>query len=354
MERFNRRLIASLGELRTTEAIQGATALSLWDNRTDGVAAPTGVDFIPGQSSKVGTLGSFLSLLVQWHFDVILYGHVLLTPLMIIARLFSRRSRNVLIVHGIEVWSTPGPVRRCVVRRLTDSIFAVSAFTARRMADAYGLPRERFRLLPNAADVVRADDRVTSPPCDLLGQWRLLSVSRLSPADVYKNVDKVISALPSILASFPETHYYVVGDGSLRPSLERLAERMGVLAHVHFLGRVDDSIRDAMYRHCHVFVLPSTKEGFGIAFLEAWRFGLPVIASNKDAATEIIRHQEEGLCVDPRPAQIADAVCCLLADTQKRAEMGNAGHQRLLEHYTHERFRETLARLLTHQESCAA
>ncbi len=353
MERFNRRLIGSLAELGESGAVRDTTVISLWDTPLHATHAPAGVRFVPGQRSKVRVLISFLTLLFRLRFDTILYGHVLLTPLMVFGRLFARRSRHILLVHGVEVWAAPGLFRRWVVRGFADGIVAVSEFTAKRMRAVYRLPAGMFSILPNALDVDEEAGYQAGPDLRLPGEWRLLSVSRLTPNDVYKNVDKVILAMPSILATFPETHYYVVGDGAWRPALESLARSAGVATRVHFLGRVDDATRDAIYSQTDLFVLPSSKEGFGIVFLEAWRCRLAIVAGNQDAATEVIRDGVDGLCVDPRSGRIASAVCDLLADGARRTSMGEEGHRRLREHFNHDRFRLTVAEILSRQRSCA-
>ena len=142
-------------------------------------------------------------------------------------------------------------------------------------------------------------------------------------------------------------------DGSWRADLEHLTHTSGLSDHVHFLGRLDDRRRDEIYAQGHLFVLPSVKEGFGIVFLEAWRYRLPIVAGNEDASTEVIRHGVDGLCVSPRPEAVAGAVCTLLRDADLRRTMGAAGHERLRDKFTHERFRDALRQVLIVSRPCA-
>ena len=67
----------------------------------------------------------------------------------------------------------------------------------------------------------------------------------------------------------------IVGDGVLRPGLESLAAQIGVERSVRFLGRLADEDLKNAYARASVFAMPSSKEGFGIVYLEAWQFGLP-------------------------------------------------------------------------------
>jgi glycosyltransferase involved in cell wall biosynthesis len=230
-----------------------------------------------------------------------------------------------------------------VVGACIDEVASVSRLTARRMAAGYRFPDSKFRLLPNAVDPpgsVPARPTVGRPP-------RLLTVARLSLKDRYKGCDRVLHALPRVLAEVPGARYDIVGDGPLRPELEQLAERLGVRRAVRFLGYVDDDQLEAIYRQARLMVMPSTGEGFGIVFLEAWKHGLPVVAGNRDASREVVEDGVTGLCVDPEsPEEIGQAVVRLLADPDYAARLGTQGYRTLLERYTHEKFRDNLREIL--------
>jgi len=355
IERFNRRLVRSLDEVRQGGGLDEVRVLGLWDTPEAGAAAPEGVGFVAASSKRSRFIRRFVSLLLQHRPGVIIYGHVRFAPLVVLGRLVRPGSQHLLVVHGVEVWDAPRPLHGWIVRNFVDRIVAVSLYSAKRMSASYGVPENRFRILPNAMDP--APERSAEPGtagANVEGRWRLMIVSRLSLIDVYKNVDKVILALPQIAASFPDTHCHIVGDGPWRGALERLARENGVADAVHFHGQVAERVKEALLEASHIFVLPSTGEGFGIVFLEAWRHRVPVITSNEGAASEVVRHGIEGLCVEPTAEQIAEAVISLLGDPRRRQEMGERGHRRLLENYSHERFGETLSSILTEVARCAA
>lgn len=355
MERFNRRVVRALGELRQSGSVGEVALVALWDDPSHRAAVPQGVRFAPGRFGKLRTLAAFGRTVARLRPDTVVYGSVLLVPLAALARVLSPRSRHVLFVHGIEVWDRPHVLRRALVRSLLSRVIAVSRFTAERMRVAYGLVPSVFRLLPNAVDTRAArptEARTALPRRDK--PPRLLTVSRLSRQDDYKNVDKVILALPAIAAAFPDVTYEIVGDGDWRADLADLAITSGVADRVRFRGWMEDDARDALYAESDVFVLPSTREGFGIVFLEAWQHGVPVIASNRDAAQEVVSDGEDGLCVDPTPSAIARAVCELLADAGRRESMGARGREKVERAFGHDRFRETLGALLTEGASEAS
>ncbi len=348
IERVTRRLLRSLSELRVDGP--GAVALSLRDRdaRPDGL--PDGVTLHPGRSQRLATSVEFVRLLVRTRPTVIVYTHVLLVPLALAARVLLPRTRQVLVVHGIEVWDRPGALRRWVVRHAIDRVVAVSRFTAERMASGYGLDPAEILSMPLAVDPI-AEPGAAASDVEEAGRGgpTILTVSRLARGDAYKNIDKVIYALQTLVGEFPGLRYVVLGDGDWRPDLEALARDAGVEAHVEFPGRVPDAQRDALYDRSDLFVLPSTREGFGLVFLEAWQHTLPTIGATEGASAEVIDHGVNGLCIEPTPPAIAAAVGSLLRDPDRRRRMGEAGRRTVEERYTHRQFRERLGTILEEQ-----
>lgn len=353
IERFNQRVVRCLAELAGSQVRQGRV-IALWDSPAQRVHAPQPLAFVSGSSRKLKTAASFAWHVLEMQPDVILYGHVLLAPLAYVARALAPRARNMLFVHGWEVWGDSSyrkipPWEPFVLRTCFDRVISVSRFTASKMKTAYRLPLSRFAVFPNAVDVeasiLPAAKAPETGPCE--GEYRLLTVTRLSEGTQYKGCDKVIRALPRVMAAYPNTYYHVVGEGPLRRELELLAEQVGVRDHVRFLGRLSDEELAQEYRRSHLYVMPSTGEGFGIVFLEAWLHGLPVIAGNRDASAEVVTNGVDGLTVDPESIEdLARAIISLLTDRQAAAEMGAKGRAKVLTYYTHDHFRTRLAALL--------
>lgn len=345
MERFNQRVVRCLGELACAGEDQ-SRVVALWDRPEDAARAPTGVRLHPGESRKMSTAVEFLRAVRAARPTVILYGHVLLTPLAVPARWLAPKARHVLFAHGMEVWGEP-PFRhipaweRRLVRTRIDRIAAVSRFTAMRMAAAYRLPLDRFRLLPNAVD------DAGTPAAQPAAGATVLAVTRLEPDERTKGVDVLVRAMPAVCAAVPDAQLMVVGDGPLRPELEGLATSLGLGSRVAFTGFLPDDALQRAYAASAVFALPSRQEGFGIVFLEAWRHGLPVVAGDQDAGAEIVAAGGGGHAVDPSsPAVVAQAIISLLRDPVARHRMGEAGRAAVVDRYTHDRFRTRMADLL--------
>jgi glycosyltransferase involved in cell wall biosynthesis len=125
----------------------------------------------------------------------------------------------------------------------------------------------------------------------------LLTVGRIDRAERCKGHDRVLYALPSLLAWEPRIRYLIVGQGDDRDRLAALAQDLGVADRVTFTGFVDH-VADAFVA-CDLYVMPSTQEGFGIVFLEALANGRPVVAGGLDGSIEAVCWGELGFLCDP-------------------------------------------------------
>jgi phosphatidyl-myo-inositol dimannoside synthase len=255
--------------------------------------------------------------------QAVLSGHVVTSPA---ARVIGKVARVPVIqyVHADELQMN---ARMVAVAMGADAVVAVSGF-AERLAISAGADPARVRRILNGVDLPdrRRAERAVRPT--------LVTVARLE--DSYKGHDVIIRALPLVRERVPDVEWLVVGDGSLRPKLERLAADQGVADAVRFLGAVSDADRDAALDRAHVFAMPSRLppggvggEGFGIVYLEAAAHGLPVVAGNVAGALDAVVHGETGLLVDPEsPPAVAEAISDLLADPDRARAVGEAGATR--------------------------
>jgi len=347
IERYNRNVIECLA---TRDEVSRAVILSLWDKDINNKSPRNNVCFRGLNRNKIKLLKEFIFHLILFRPNVIIYGHILLSPLAVIARMLVRNSRQYTIIYGIEVWSKkfipPGykPTSHFVVwlaKTFCDHFISVSEFTIKAAMDAYDIPGEKCFLLPCSIGLWR--ENIEEPQKKTSRGHILLTVARL---DAYKGVDKVIRALPAIISEFPDVEYWIIGDGPFRQEYQRLAERLEVDQYVRFMGKVDDQVLSRIYREASLFVMPSSGEGFGIVFLEAWQRALPVIAGNADASAETIGTC--GIIVEVDNIQsIADAVKRLLSDEVLSQTLGKKGYDRLINHFTLDKFCDTLFQIMS-------
>ncbi|MCB9381420.1 MAG: glycosyltransferase [Acidimicrobiaceae bacterium] len=150
-------------------------------------------------------------------------------------------------------------------------------------------------------------------------------VGRLEPQ---KGVLELLPALPPLLGASPRTRVVLVGDGSLRPEIERSLTSLGIAHRVLLTGWVErgGEVMPAL----DVLALPSRWEPFGIVNLEAAAAGVPVVAYAVDGVPEVVADGVTGVLVPPGDsAAFVAALGRLCADRPRRAALGAAGRARL-------------------------
>ena len=159
-----------------------------------------------------------------------------------------------------------------------------------------------------------------------------------------KGVDSLISVVPEVVARVPAAHFLVVGDGTRRAEMERLATRLGVADRVHFVGWRHD-LTDVM-RAIDVLALPSRWEAFGIVNLEAMAAAKPVVGFAVEGVPEVVVHGETGLLSRPGARDdFARDLVQVLGDPDLAARLGRAGRERFLEVFSPGRMAEAHIRL---------
>lgn len=218
--------------------------------------------------------------------------------------------------------------------RSADRVFVTSRYQARVAAAAYGLAPDRIRIAPEAVDddVLRkaAEARREGPPLHLR-ELVILSVARQYRR---KDTPTLLRAFGVLLERVPAARLRIVGGGPELDSSRRLAASLGLADRVTFAGSLASTgALDREYRRARVFCLPSRQEGFGIVFLEAMAYGLPIAAAAAGAVPEVAPHDETSLLVEPGDARgLADALARLLSDRRLAARLGDNGAARAARH----------------------
>lgn len=206
--------------------------------------------------------------------------------------------------HGIEVWDIRSSVRLNSLKHL-DLILPVSQFTAERLRIQLGHESPELYILPNSFDSSQFCPAPKSK--SLLSRYGIpldapviLTLSRLTYADRYKNIDLLIDSMVYLLPKWPSLRLLICGDGDDLPRLRQRVAARNVEGSVLFAGRLPPGEAADHLRIANVFALPSTGEGFGIVFLEALGCGIPTLAGNSDGSSEPLWGGRYGMLVDPR------------------------------------------------------
>lgn len=203
--------------------------------------------------------------------------------------------------------------------------------------------------------------RVTNPSCSPLATYTDFftpSSTERSPQTVFsvisngatnarrKCAPELLEAAAMVAQAVPGVRFAIAGDqGPLRSHLEELARSLGISDNVGFLGTVSRAEKHRLMSTCAVYLQPSRYEGFGLAILEAMSCGAPVVASSAGAVPEVagdaIRYVD-----GHAPDDIAAAVVDVLRDDGARRAMSAAGRSRAVEHFSYERRRHDIERVL--------
>ena len=172
---------------------------------------------------------------------------------------------------------------------------------------------------------------------------RLLTVARLVER---KGHLKVIQALTEL----PEATYHIVGDGPLRAGLQKHVTSLDLDERVKFTTDASDEQLPDIYRDADIFVMPTYKseldrEGFGIVYLEAQLFGLPVIATKYPGVDEAVREGEGGLLIGETPEDLLAAIN-RLKDPGIRSKFGARGRSWVQKEFNREQQMYKLRELL--------
>lgn len=155
----------------------------------------------------------------------------------------------------------------------------------------------------------------------------LLTVSRLDTAQRHKGHELVIAELSRLHDEGQHVIYLIAGVGDDRERLETLAHEHGVSEHVRFLGQVAPDLLPQLYQAADLYVMPSTGEGFGIAFIEAMACGTPALGLAVGGAPDSLRHGELGMAVSVD--EFPDALrSCLVRQWPDPELLSNAVYER--------------------------
>jgi L-malate glycosyltransferase len=159
----------------------------------------------------------------------------------------------------------------------------------------------------------------------------------------------LLNAMTQVLVRCPDTVLLVGGNGPKKEDLMRTAERLALSQHIRWLGVLPQDEVLELYTVMDVLAMPSLYEGFGLAVAEAMAAGLPVVASAVEGLTEVVEDGLTGYLVPPGDGKaMAGRLLELLSDPEKAQAMGEAGRQRVLGHFSMERFASSTLAVYRH------
>jgi len=166
-----------------------------------------------------------------------------------------------------------------------------------------------------------------------------------------KGTDIALAAIPLVLEKQPDVVFIFAGGGDKEEAWTKkfLAEHGQLAGHVRFLGRVSNEKLEELYQTCDFFVSPARYESFGLAYLEAMRYGKPVIGCRQSGGAEEVIGDGGLLIPQDDPVHLADAILRLWSDRELHQDLSARARLRA-EHFSldhqAERTEEHFARMI--------
>lgn len=206
---------------------------------------------------------------------------------------------NVLSIHGGDIYDPSKslsphktPLLKCVVKHVlkkADRVVAQSSDTKMNALNFYNLKREidiiPLAIKPNQSKSINVSSGFSDNKIVLCTIGRLVK---------RKNLVELLEIFGSIKNEIP-ARLVIIGDGPEYSNLKGLCEQLKINNDVQFTGRISDDEKFKYLSASDVYVSTAMHEGFGIVFLEAMEFGLPVVCYNKGGQVDFLKDGITGL-----------------------------------------------------------
>jgi glycosyltransferase involved in cell wall biosynthesis len=257
--------------------------------------------------------------MLKYDFDVLEADHIPFFQVLVL-RLVTALKRKPLIVTWHEVWGLAywrqylglAGLAAWLVEELAmrapDHIIAASPQTAERLRKSIGSSRT-VSVIPNGIDIEEVAGAFKDPAAtDVAVVGRLIG---------HKRVDMLLEAIAKLRANGLPLTCRVIGNGPEQLELHNTAKRLGIDDLVEFRHDVTEQ-KDvySLLKSARVCAFPTSREGFGIAVLEALACGVPVITTSSadNMAQHLVARSVRGLVCEPTVDALASSLRTVLSD----------------------------------------
>jgi glycosyltransferase involved in cell wall biosynthesis len=244
------------------------------------------------------------------------------------------------VVRSVHLPPVPplGKLDRLLIKprdALLTRVISVSEPTRQEHLKLLGRDPDKLTVVHNGIDLTRFSPSVSggsvhaefglAPETPLIG-----TVSRLG--EERKGVNYFVDMAAQVLHDWPAARFLVVGDGALRPNLERQAKNLGIEERMIFTGERKDIPR--LLAAMRVFVIPSLYEACQYSLLEAMAMGKPVVATPAGVAPDVVFDHRTGLLVPLADSQAMAQAVLELRDDSLVDRLGAAAHELMATHFS--------------------
>ncbi len=247
---------------------------------------------------------------VHTHLDVIKYAAA--------AAKLAKVKVCVHTVHSVADRECEGRIQKIINKTYFHWGLSVPVALSLEIQDSiavfYDLDKAKIPVIRNGIDLSRCVPKEDYRTGDMV---TLLHVGRF---DVPKNHGGMLRAFQKLHAAHPECRLRLLGDGDLRPDMEKLAGELGILDAVEFCGMQSDV--HPYLHNADIFTLPSIYEGNPMTIIEAMGTGLPIVATMVGGIPDMLENEEDALLVPCQEDAICGAWQRLLDSEELRMRLG--------------------------------
>jgi glycosyltransferase involved in cell wall biosynthesis len=211
-----------------------------------------------------------------------------------------------------------------------------------------GLPKEKIKVIPMGVDNKKFENNHKKSGKDYCFKENFFRKREKKYKMIlncgYKNYEKgalsILKAIPLIIEKIKKVYFVFIGPSTM--AYNREVSKIQKLKNARIINFTPDNLtgyfdkkKIAAFKESDIYLMPSRSDAFGIAFLESWAAGKPVIGANIGATPEVIKDNVDGLLVEfDDPNDIAEKVVLLLKNKRMRKTFGLAGKLKVTQHYT--------------------
>ena len=216
-----------------------------------------------------------------------------------------------------------------------DIIITVSQFAKQELIEVLDIPAEKIVVAYNGVNFTYKPDLQRSTiirrQLNLDHKEIILHIGSLIAR---KNLFFLLQTFKEVLRHRPNTHLILVGRGPQADALQEQANTLGIQDALTLTGSVTDQEKLDYILASNLYLSTSLNEGFGLAVAEAMACGLPVVALDRGALSEVIVDQETGILVSEQDQmRMSQAILDLLQDPMLASQMGQVGAKRIETHF---------------------
>lgn len=214
-----------------------------------------------------------------------------------------------------------------------DRVIALSKGVRENIISRYRVNPEKISVIYNPVDVegiqslARQNDILAAHKNALKHAGKVVATAgRLVPDKDHRTL---IEAFSEVQHQISDAHLVILGEGFLENELKQLAQTLGIEHHVHFFGFQQNPY--AYFQSADLFVLSSTREGFGHVLAEALSTGTPIVSTDaRPGASEVLDYGQYGeICPPSDVVKLADKICSmLLLSDGERSRIAEKGIER--------------------------